>query len=255
MRAPSLRISVVAATFCVMIASVLLAGCGTASASTSASTSATPTCPPQASFKMVTGKITSTGSGNIAVTDSHGAVTQVQISSTTRLTQIAHPAAASLAAGTSVLVLTDTNATVAQRISVMEAGTNGSGGFGSGGFGFGSGSGRPTGTPSARANSRCFQRTGQRPGQGTPGAGNGNGNRNGGGAFQGIQGTIDTISSAHLTFHDAQGQEYSVAITPATVIQQTAQVKASDLKVGMNVVVVGSASSKGIAARSIAIQG
>ena len=245
MRAPSLRISAAAAAFCLMIASVLLAGCGTASASTSANASATPTCPPQASLKTVTGKITSTSSGTIAVTDSQGKVTQVQISSTTRLTQIAHPAATSLATGTSVLVLTDTNATVAQRISVVGAGANGSGGFG-----FGSGSGRPTGTgtPSARANSRCFQRTGQRFGQGTPGAGNG-------GAFQGVQGTIDTINSGRLTFHDAQGQEYSVAIASATVIQQTALAKASDLKVGMNVVVVGSASSSGIAARTIAIQG
>lgn len=248
MRAPSLRISAVAAVFCLMVASVLLAGCGTASASTSANASATPTCPPQASFKTLTGKITSTGSGTIAVTDSQGKVTQVQISSTTRLTQIAHPAATSLATGTSVLVLTDTNATVAQRIRVVGAGANGSGGFGFG-SGSGSGSGRPTGsgTPSARASSRCFQRTGQRFGQGTPGAGNG-------GAFQGVQGTIDTINSGRLTFHDAQGQEYSVAITPATVIQQTAQAKASDLKVGMNVMVVGSASASGIAARTIAIQ-
>ena len=252
MRAHSLRISVVAATFCVMIASLLLAGCGTASATTSVIASASATCPPQASFKTATGKITSTGSGTIAVTDSQGKVTQVQISSTTRLTQIAHPAATSLATGTSVLVLTDTNATVAQRINVLAAGANGSG---SGGFGFGSGSGRPTGMPSAsaRANARCFQRTGQRFGQGTPGAGNGNGS--GGGAFQGIQGTIDTINSAHLTFHDAQGQEYSVAITSTTVIQQTAQAKASDLKVGMNVAVMGSANSNGIAARTIAIQG
>ena len=148
MRAPSLRISVVVAAFCVIIASVLLAGCGTASASTSASASATATCPPQASFKTVTGKISSTGSGTISVTDSQGKVAQVQISSTTRLTEIAHPAATSLAAGTSVLVLTDTNATVAQRINVLGAGANGSG---SGGFGFGSGSGRPTGTPSASA--------------------------------------------------------------------------------------------------------
>jgi hypothetical protein len=227
-----------------MIASAVLAGCGTASASTSASASATPTCPPQASFKTVSGKITSTGGGTIAVTDSQGAVTQVQVSSTTRLTEIAHPAATSLAAGTSVLVLTDTNATVAQRISVLGAGANGSGSFG---FGSGAGSGRPTGTPSARANSRCFQRTGQRRGQGTPGTGNG-------GAFQGVQGTIDTVNSARLTFHDAQGQEYSVAITSATVIQETAQAKVSDLKVGMNVIVVGSAISAGIAARTIAIQ-
>ena len=245
MRAPSLRISVVAAAFCLMIASVVLAGCGTASATTSVVASASATCPPQASFQTVTGKITATGSGSIAVTDSQGKVTQVRISSTTRLTQIAHPAVTSLAAGTSVLVLTDTNATVAQRINVLGAGANGSGGFG-----FGSGSGRPTGTPSARANSRCFQRTGQRFGQGTPGAGNGNG-----GAFQGVQGTIDTINSGRLTFHDAQGQEYSVAITQATVIQQTAEAKASDLKVGMNVMVVGSASSAGVAARTIAIQG
>lgn len=247
MRAPSLRISVVAAAFCVMIASLVLAGCGTASASTSANTSATPTCPPQASFKTVTGKITSTGNGTIAVTNSQGAVTQVQISSTTRLTMIAHPAATSLAAGTSVLVLTDTNATVAQRISVLGTGANGAGG--AGGFGFGSG--RGAGTPSTRTNARCFQRTGQRFGQGTPGTGNGNG----GGAFQGIQGTIDTVNSGHLTFHDAQGQEYSVAITPTTVIQQTTLVKTSDLKVGMNVAVVGSANSSGIAARTIAIQG
>jgi len=252
MRAPSLRLSVVVAAFCVMIASVALAGCGTVSASTSASASATPTCPPQASFKTVTGKITSTVSGSIAVTDSQGKVTQVQVSSTTRITQTAHPAATSLATGTSVLVLTDTNATVAQRINVLGAGANGSGGFG-----FGSGSGRPTGTPSAsaRGNARCFQRTGQRFGQGTPGAGNGNGNGSGGGAFQGIQGTIDTINSAHLTFHDAQGQEYSVDITSTTVIQQTAAARASYLKVGMNVVVVGSANSNGIAARTIAIQG
>lgn len=248
MRAPSLRISVVVATFCLMIASVLLAGCGTATASTGANANATPTCPPQASFKMVTGQISSTGSGTIAVTDSQGKVTQVQISSTTRITQIAHPAATSLATGSSVLVLTDTNATVAQRISVLGAGANGSGG----GFGGGFGSGRQSGTPSARANSTCFQRTGQRPGQqGTPGAGNGNS----GGAFQGVQGTIDTVSSGRLTFHDAQGQEYSVAITSATVIQQTAQAKASDLKVGQKVAVVGSASSSGIAARTIAIQG
>ncbi|HEU4784339.1 MAG TPA: hypothetical protein VFS83_13440 [Ktedonobacterales bacterium] len=250
MRAPSLRISAVAAAFCVMIASVLLAGCGAASASTSASTSATATCPPAASFKTVTGKITAVGSGSIAVTDSQGKVAQVRIAATTRLTQIAHPAATSLAVGTSVLVLTDTNATVAQRINVLGAGANGSGGSGGFGFGSGSGSGRPTGTPSARANARCFQRTGQGFGQGTPRAGNG-----ASGAFQGVQGTIDTINSARLTFHDAQGQEYSVAITPATVIQQTALAKTSDLTVGMNVAVVGSASSAGIAARTIAIQG
>jgi hypothetical protein len=192
---------------------------------------------------MVTGQITSMGSGTIAVTGNHGAVTQVQISSSTRLTQIAHPAATSLSSGTSVLVPTDTNATVAQRINVLGAGANGTGGLGFG-------SGRSSGTPSARANARCFQRSGQRPGLGSSGTGNGNG----GTPFQGIQGTIDTVNNSHLTFHDAQGQEYSVAITSATMIQQTTQAKTSDLKVGLNVVVVGTAGAAGIAARSIAIQ-
>ena len=237
MRASRLRLSLMCGVLGIAVASLLLAGCGASASANTATASATPTCPPQTQAKTVTGHITTAGNGTIAVTDTKGAVTSVHISATTRLTQTTHPAAASLAVGTSVLVLTDTDVTVAKRISVLGQGAGATGGFGAG---------RPTGTPSARANSGCFQRSGQRNGQ----SGNGQGT-----GFQGVQGTITSVSSAHIIFDDAQGQAYSVAITSATVIQQTTQAKASDLTVGSMVTVIGTSTSGGIAARSITIQG
>lgn len=238
MQASRQRLSLLTGAFSMIVASLLLVGCGTSASANSPSASATPTCPPQMRVKTVTGHITTVGNGTIAVTATTGTVTQVHISATTRLTQTTHPTAASLAVGTSVLVLTDTDVTVAKRISVL-----GQGAGNTGGFGFGAG--RPTGTPAARANSGCFQRSGQRNGQGGNGAGTG---------FQGVQGTISSVSDTHLVFDDAQGQAYSVAITSATIIQQTAQAKASDLKVGLMVTALGTPSSSGIAARSITIQ-
>lgn len=244
MRAPGRHASFIGAVFGLIgfsIVSLVLTGCGTASATTANVTaSPTPTCPPQIPVKTVSGHITSVGNGSISVANAQGSVTQVAFSTTTRLTQVTHPAATSLTTGTSVLVLTDTNATLAQRISVLGQGISGAGGFGFG-------AGRASGTPSARANAACFRRagtgTGRSKGQG------------GTGQFQGIQGTIDSISATHLLFHDSQGQAYSVAITSATVIQRTAQASTSDLKVGQTVTALGTATSSGIAARSIVIQG
>ncbi len=246
MRASRLRLSLtlIVRVFGMAVASLLLAGCGASASANTAAASATPTCPPQTQVKTVTGRITTVGNGTIAVTDAKGAVTSVHISATTRLTQTTHPAAASLAVGTAVLVLTDTDVTVAKRISVL-----GQGAGDTGGFGFGAG--RPTGTPSARANSGCFQRSGQRNGQ----SGNGQSGNGQGTGFQGVQGTITSVSSAHIIFDDAQGQAYSVAITSATVIEQTTQAKASDLTVGSMVTALGTSTSGGIAARSITIQG
>jgi hypothetical protein len=56
-------------------------------------------------------------------------------------------------------------------------------------------------------------------------------------------------------FDDTQGQTYSVAITSTTTIQRTAPAKASDLAVGMAVTAAGTATSGGISARAITIQG
>jgi hypothetical protein len=186
-------------------------------------------------LKTVTGHITTAGAAAITVIDSNGAATNVQISSMTRVTRITSVPATSLSNGTAVLVLTDTNATVAQRISVLES-TGGAGGPGNG-------SGRFSGTPAAGRNPSCFQRGGQ-------GGGSGQGN-----GFQGLRGTVESVTSSRLVFDDSQGQTYSVAITATTAIQRTDQAKVSDLAAGMAVMATGTASSKGLAARTITIQG
>lgn len=222
---------------------VLLTGCG-AGAGAVASATATATCPPTPTFKVVSGHITAASSGSITVTDTSGTATAVAISSTTRVTQIQPLTAASLKAGTAVLVLTDTNATVAQRINVLPAGVSATGTPGAGGFGgFG---GRGSGTPSAGRNRACFQRSGQ--------GGGFAGQTGTGGAFQGLRGTIDSATSTRLIFDDAQGQTYSVAITSATTIQQTAQAQLSNLVVGKSVAVTAIAATGGLTARAIVIQ-
>jgi hypothetical protein len=98
----------------------------------------------------------------------------------------------------------------------------------------------------AGANRACFQRNGRGTGQGSgQGAGAG---------FQGLRGTVDSATSTRLVFDDAQGQTYSVAITSATVIQQTAAAQASSLTVGTTVMASGTPTATGITARTITIQ-
>lgn len=225
----------------------LLAACGSSSSTSSTSiagATATATCPPAGAFKSVTGTITTVGSGAITLTDSNGAVTQVQLPSSVRITRTVSVTAADLPSGTAVQVVTDTNATTAKSIRVV-SGTAGAGqgGFGPGG-GFG-GRGGANGTPGAGANPGCFRR-GQGAGQGqTPGQGSG---------FQGLRGTVDSATSAKLTFDDSQGQTYSVAITSSTTISKVESAQASDLRTGMKVTVVGDTTSGGLTARTIAVQ-
>ncbi|HEV7128600.1 MAG TPA: hypothetical protein VGN32_14315, partial [Ktedonobacterales bacterium] len=72
--------------------------------------------------------------------------------------------------------------------------------------------------------------------------------------FQGLRGTVDSATSTRIVFDDAQGQTYSVAITSATLIQQTATALASSLIVGTSVMVSGTPTASGITARTVAIQ-
>ncbi|WIG60694.1 MAG: hypothetical protein OJF49_003442 [Ktedonobacterales bacterium] len=220
----------------------LLTACGSASAASSAA-KATPTCAPTRAAKAVSGTISATAAGSITVTDASGTATQVQIDSNTRITRIVTKTAADLTAGTNVQVVTDSAVTAAQRIVIL-TGTTGSGGFG--GFG-----GRGQGTPPAGTNPACFRR-----GQGTPGAGFGAGNGNGtGSGFQGIRGTVDSATSTKLVFDDTQGQTFSCAITPTTIIQTSEQGQITDLIAGAKVMVIGTASGADIVARTITIQG
>jgi hypothetical protein len=217
-----------------------LAGCGgTATANSgAAAASATPTCPPTGTFKSVSGTISATGSNTITVTDSSGAPVVVQLTSSTRITKQVTVAPASIAAGTSVLIVSDTNATTAQRISVLAAG----GGFGGGGFGggrFGGGQG----TPGAGRNSACVSRT---PGAGRPGGT--------GGAFQGLRGTVDSVTSSQIVINDTQGQTFSLAITSATVTTSSASGSTADLVSGAKVSASGTASGSQINAATITVQ-
>ncbi len=218
----------------------LLTACGSASAANGASAQATATCPPAPSFSTVTGAITALGSGTMTVKSSSGASATVALTSSTRYTLMTPVSATSLTAGTPVLVLTDTNATTARSIRVLP-GTGG--GFGGGGGGFGGGFG-PRGTPRAGFNTACA-RNFANGGDGTAGAG----------GFQGLRGTVDSATSANLTFDDAQGQTYSVSITSATIITKSSAGQASDLKVGENVTATGQKTSGQITARAVTIQG
>jgi hypothetical protein len=223
---------------CVM---ALLAGCGgAASASQGGSASATPTCPPARSFKSVTGTISGAGGGTITVTPSSGSPVVVQVTSSTRITKMVSVSPASIATGTSVLVVSDTNATTAQRISVLASGAGGGfGGFGGGRFGGGSG------TPSAARNPSCFQRT---PGAGRFGGGSGSG------SFQGLRGTVASVSSSQIVINDAQGQTFSLAVTSSTVTTSTASGTTADLVLGAKVTATGQASGSQINAANIVVQ-
>jgi|SRR5690242_8980507 len=220
-----------------------LAGCASSSAS-AASAAPTPTCPATPAVAVVTGRITAVKSGAITVTTSAGKATQVLITSSTRLTKTVAVKPSTLVAGTPVLVVTDTNATKATSIRIQTGQVGQAGGFG--------GRGAAGATPPAGVNTACFRQRGQGRGQNGQGQqGQGTGQR---GAFQGLRGTVDSATSTKLVFDDAQGQTYSVAILPSTVIDEMVVARASDLKVGQTVIATGTTASAGLSARTILIQ-
>jgi hypothetical protein len=228
----------------------LLAACGTVSAAGNAgAASATATCPPTPSFSSVSGAITAVSGNSLTVKASSGATTTLALDSTTRVSLTQNVPASSLTQGTPVLVLTDTNATEAKSIRVVAAtGTGtGSGGFG-GGFGggrFGNGTPNPNRTPRAGFNSACAR-------QFAGGNGSGFGGTSATG-FQGLRGTVDSATTSNITFDDATGQTYSVAITSSTTITKTADGKVTDLKVGQNVLVAASKTNGQEIARTVTV--
>lgn len=215
-----------------------LVGCASSSAS-AASAAPTPTCPATPAFASVAGRVTAVKSGAITVTTSAGKATQVLITSATRMTKMVAVKPSALAAGTPVLVVTDTNATKATSIRIQNGQAGGFGGRGAAGA-----------TPPAGVNAACFRRQGQGRGQN----GQGQQGQGTGGAFQGLRGTVDSATSAKLVFDDAQGQTYSVAILPSTVIEEMVAAHASDLKVGQTVIATGTTAAAGLSARTILIQ-
>lgn len=212
----------------------LVGGCGGATAAstgTSAAAAATPTCPPTVAFSSVAGTIASVSGNTLTVTSASGTSTQVTLAPNARVTKLVTARATDLAAGTRVQVTTDAATTTAQRILVVPPGA------GTGGVGFRGAS--ATGTPGARFNRACLRQNGQ----GQAGA-----------RFAGLAGTVDSASSTQLVLDDPQGQTFTLAITPATVIETSAAGQVSDLAAGAKVLVTGTKTAGGITARSITVE-
>ncbi|HKV85474.1 MAG TPA: hypothetical protein VJN88_13020 [Ktedonobacterales bacterium] len=238
----------------VLILGVFLAGCG--QSSNAAGAAATPTCPSRAPTKMVTGAIASVGSGSLTVTQADGTTSTVHLDSKTRITKFSIVASSAITTGARVSVVADTAVTTAKDVLVTPAGATIGGG---GGFGRGRGNGTGSGTPTTRVNRSCFPtRTPGTPGVGRPGGPGGIGNFAQGllgntTGYQGLTGTVDSVTATKLTFDDAQGQTFSVALTPATMILNVGPGKTTDLAQGEKALASGTPTSDGIAARNLIV--
>lgn len=232
MRKGFARLACGGVAFCAL--AVTLAACGASPTNTASAnaSSATPTCGPTPAFQSVTGTIQLVSGATLTVTAANGTTTHVTISSNTRITRLAPVTPASLTSGTRVQVTTDAATTTAQRILVAPQGA----GVGTGAGGFRGASGTPTG----RFNPACLRGQGQSQGQGQ--------------RFTGLAGTVDSATSTQIVLDDAQGQTFTLAITPATIIETSATGKSSDLTAGAKVLVTGAKTSSGVAARSITVE-
>ncbi|MGH2486041.1 MAG: hypothetical protein ACRDHE_08525, partial [Ktedonobacterales bacterium] len=194
----------------VLLLSVFLAGCG--QSSNVAGAAATPTCPARATAaKSVSGTVASVGSSSLTVTQADGTTSTVHLDSKTRITKFSIVTSSAITTGARVSVVADTAVTTAKDVLVNPAGATVGGGNG---FGRGRGAGTGPGTPTTRVNRSCFPTrapgtpvAGGRPGGGTGGIGNFTqgllGNTSG---YQGLNGTVDSITATKLTFDDPQGQ-------------------------------------------------
>lgn len=255
MRLPARPVLASMSASAVLLLSVFLAGCGQASGAANAS--ATPTCPSRAAMKSVSGTIASVTSSAVTVTQTDGTTSTVHLNSATRITKFSVATSSAITTGGFVSVVADTAVTTAKYVLVTPAGTR----IG-GGNGFGRGRGTPTsGTPTTRVNRSCFPtRTPGTPGAGRPGGGAGGvdnfaqgllgGSASG---YQGLNGTVDSVTATKLTFDDPQGQTFSVALTPATMILTVGPGKISDLSQGEKTLASGTPASDGITARNLIV--
>lgn len=234
----------------ILLLSAFLAGCGPSSSAASAS--ATPTCPSRPALKTVAGAITTVASGAVTITQADGSTSVVHLDSKTRITKFSVVSASTITAGSFVQVVADTAETTAKYVLI----TPQSLGRGGGGFG-----GRGSGTPTARVNRSCFPtRVPGTPGSGRTGAGPGGlgnigqnllgGNSAG---YQGLRGTVDSVTATKLTFDDQQGQTFSVALTPATMILFVGPGQVSDITQGEKALASGTPTSDGITARNLIV--
>ncbi|MGB8344301.1 MAG: DUF5666 domain-containing protein [Ktedonobacteraceae bacterium] len=249
MRIFRIRGKTLASLLFLFLGAVILAACGsnsaTAGTSTASPASATATACAQArtkiagSVRATTGTLQSINGTTLVIATQQGKDVTLTYSSSTRFTQQSAIPATSLKEGTYVMVVgSNANSTyTATRITVTTASASRSGGFP-----------QFSGTPRAgfSGSNPCFKR-GQfgAPGAGQPGSASN---------FRGLIGTVSQISSNTLTLTDTTGAIYSVAITAQTQILQTSSVTAAALKTGMALTATGTTGSNGVvSARTVTI--
>ncbi|MBX5448830.1 DUF5666 domain-containing protein [Thermogemmatispora sp.] len=234
-----------------LAALLLLAACGTNSATgagVSASASATPTCPPTPRFQSVSGTVQSVGTGSFTVLDRQGQSKQVVYTSNTRFTKQVQEKVSDLKDGEQVTVFVSQNSDGSYSAVSIEAG-GGQIGFAGNSAGQNSQGGQGTRRSftgnRGNLNTACFRRQGQ----GSFGA-----NSTSGQNSRAVRGSVTQIVGNQLTVTDSSGSNFVLTLTSSTRIIQTEAASASDLKSGVTVLVIGTNGSQGqLTASSVTI--
>ena len=220
------------ATSLIVLLTILLAACGSASAATSNATANTPTTA-NACLTVTTGSIQSISNNGLSITNFQGKNVQAIFTSKTTIIRQATLTSKDLKTGmlVSVTVIQNADSTYSARaISVRNSLTNQGGSTRGSGLCNGQRR-RGTGTPGTFG--------GPGFGSGTPGAG-------GAQSRQIINGTVSQINGSSLTVTDTSGNDFTVALTTTTRISTQQTVTGSDLSVGEAVMITGSANSQGV---------
>ncbi|HEY7127590.1 MAG TPA: DUF5666 domain-containing protein [Ktedonobacterales bacterium] len=230
------------------LASLVLAGCGSASAA-SAKASPTATCPatPTQQFSQAVGTVTAVSSTQLTVQTLQGTAVTLQLASQTRYTRQQTLAFSDVQDGKTIQIIAKQNADgsyTAQTVVLQDraAGTGGSNGGngGSGGTGGNGGNGGNGGGNGGRGNGgnggggvnrACFLRGTVTPGAG--GFGGGQGTLPNGQHL--VTGTVSTVSGQSITVTTRAGQDLTVNVDSSTTYSTTAQAQASDLQKGQAV--------------------
>jgi hypothetical protein len=219
------------ATSLIVLLTMLLAACGSASASatTSGATANTPTttkaCP-----TVTTGSIQSISNNGLSITNLQGNNVQAIFTSNTTIIRQAALTSKDLKTGMLVTVTVIQNADgsySARAVNVRNSLTNQGGAI------------RGSGLCSGQRRRGTGTFGGPGFGSGTPGTG-GASNR------QIINGTVSQISGSSLTVTDTSSNDFTVSLTTTTRISTQQAVTGSDLHVGESVMITGSANSQGV---------
>jgi hypothetical protein len=236
------------------LASLVLAGCGSASAA-NAKASPTATCPPSQAqqFSLATGTVTAVSSTQLTVQTLQGAAVTLQLASQTRYLRQEAASLSDVQDGKTIQIIARQNTDgsyTAQTVALQDRTVGAGGGPGNGGSGGGQGNnggrgnggnGGNGGNSGSGGNRACFPRGTVTPGAGGFGSGQGNLPKD----ERLVTGTVSTVSNLSITVTTRAGQDLTISVDSATIYSTTAQAQASDLKKGQAVQAQGRKNADG----------